>query len=92
MARKTLKIIVKGRVQGVGFRWFTRELAQTLGVTGSVRNLINGHVQVIAQADPATLDYFLEKLKEGPRFAYVEQVETEELPEAQNYSSFDVTF
>jgi len=92
MAHKTLKIIVKGRVQGVGFRWFTRELAQSVGVKGTVRNLVNGDVEVVAQADIHALDYFLSKLKEGPRFGSVEQVEVTELPDAQLFSSFDVTF
>lgn len=92
MAHKTLKIIVKGRVQGVGFRWFTRQLAQSLGVKGTVRNLYNGDVEVIAQADRDTLDYFVNKLKEGPRFGYVEEALIEELSDAPSFSSFDVTF
>jgi acylphosphatase len=65
---------VTGRVQGVGFRWSTRHQADLLGVTGWVRNRIDGSVEVFAQGDSATLDAFRAYLAEGPRHASVAAV------------------
>ena len=65
---------VTGRVQGVGFRWSTRHQAELLGVTGWVRNRIDGSVQVFAQGDSAALDAFRAYLAEGPRHASVAAV------------------
>jgi acylphosphatase len=68
---------VHGRVQGVGFRWWTRALARQLGVTGSVRNLPDGTVEVRARADPQALARLREALGAGPHGASVSAVEEE---------------
>ena len=62
---------VTGRVQGVGFRWSTRHQADLLGLTGWVRNRMDGSVEVFAQGNPAALDAFRAFLAEGPRHANV---------------------
>jgi acylphosphatase len=59
----------------VGFRWWTRGVAEELGVGGMVRNLADGSVEVRARGVSTTLDRFADKLREGPRFARVERVE-----------------
>ena len=59
--------IVEGRVQGVGFRYFTRTHAQRLGVTGWVRNRTYGDVELVAEASQEVLDQFLELIRQGPR-------------------------
>ncbi len=91
--KKTLRIIVKGRVQGVGYRWFTRQAARELGITGFVRNLMNGDVEVVAQGEEEVLNQFIQELRQGPAFAYVTDLKTEELdlPE-DKYKSFEVAF
>lgn len=91
--KKTLRIIVKGRVQGVGYRWFARQAARELGLTGFVRNLINGDVEVVAQGEEEVLNHFIQQLSQGPAFAYVTEVQTEELdiPE-DRYKSFEIAF
>jgi acylphosphatase len=61
-----VKVRIEGRVQGVGFRFWTREIARELGVRGSVRNLPDGAVQVEAQAESTSLAAFLERLGQGP--------------------------
>ncbi|GAB3114330.1 acylphosphatase [Janibacter alkaliphilus] len=57
---------VKGRVQGVGFRWWTRSQALELGLVGHARNMGDGRVEVVAQGDPAALDTLGERLGEQP--------------------------
>ncbi|HEX6908842.1 MAG TPA: acylphosphatase [Longimicrobium sp.] len=66
---------VTGRVQGVGFRWWTRSLATRLGVTGAVRNLPDGSVAVHARGSDAQLAELRSALAQGPPGARVEAVE-----------------
>ncbi len=69
---------VRGRVQGVGFRWFTTRLAERLGVVGWVRNRADGDVEGEAQAARETLTEFVSGLEAGPRWSRVEAVEITE--------------
>lgn len=66
---------VRGAVQGVGFRWWTRRLAQDLGVQGTVRNCPDGTVEVHARGSGDALDAFARALAEGPPMAVVHGVE-----------------
>lgn len=74
---------ITGRVQGVGFRDFVLRQARDLGVQGWVRNLSDGSVSCEAQASPATLDRFMARLREGPRFSRVAALEVDELSAAE---------
>jgi acylphosphatase len=76
---RRVKIIVAGRVQGVYFRYFTERKAEELGVMGSVRNLDTGHVEIIAEADDATLNAFIHWCHKGPITARVDSVDISEL-------------
>lgn len=67
--------LVKGLVQGVGFRIFTRTQAQALGLSGSVENLADGRVEVVAEGHRDDLDLLLVRLKDGPAHAEVEDIE-----------------
>lgn len=66
---------VVGRVQGVGYRYFALREAETLGVSGHVRNLPDGSVEVTAEASPEALARFEEKLRAGPSFSRVEGID-----------------
>jgi acylphosphatase len=66
---------VQGKVQGVGFRWWTRSLAQRLGVTGTVRNLPDGSVEVRANGSEEALARLREELETGPSGAEVSLIE-----------------
>jgi len=77
---KELHVRVTGRVQGVGFRWFVRERARRLGLSGWVRNLRDGSVEVAAAGDPGQLELLLGELRRGPDGAAVAKVEP--VPEA----------
>jgi len=66
---------VHGRVQGVGFRWWTRGVATRLGVAGGVRNLPDGSVEVTARGPGGALERFRAALHRGPPMARVERVD-----------------
>ena len=89
MNKKHLNITVKGKVQGVFYRASTKAVADQLGVRGTVKNLDNGGVGIEAEADPQTLEMFVEWCHEGPENAEVTSVETHE-GELKNYRNFEV--
>ena len=68
-------MIVHGRVQGVGFRYHTRIAASQLGLTGYVRNLPDGTVEIIAEGTSQSLNQLVEWAKEGPPAADVKHVD-----------------
>jgi acylphosphatase len=66
-----LHVLVRGRVQGVGFRWFVRERARETGVKGWVRNRDDGSVEVAAEGESDDLQKFVAALRRGPAGAHV---------------------
>jgi acylphosphatase len=70
-----LHIRIHGRVQGVGFRWFVREEARRLGLSGRVANLPDGGVEVEAGGEPSSLERLRRALEVGPTGATVERLE-----------------
>ncbi|MFC7878359.1 acylphosphatase [Isoptericola sp. NPDC057391] len=84
------RVRVHGRVQGVGFRWSTREAARRTGVTGVVRNLPDGTVEAEVEGPPDAVDAMLAFLREGPPGALVIGVDVEDVPPVGD-SSFDVS-
>ena len=66
---------VRGYVQGVGYRWFARQRAQALGLTGYARNEADGSVQVVAEGERALLERLLAELRRGPEEADVSDIE-----------------
>lgn len=73
------RLVVRGRVQGVGFRWFVREHARRLGLAGRVRNLPDGSVDVEAGGDAEALDQLERYLGKGPSGATVQSVDVIDL-------------
>ena len=71
---KAFRFIVSGRVQGVGFRWFVLNEATKLGINGTVKNLVDGSVEVFAQAEIDLIYKFKEVLEKGTSFSRVEKV------------------
>jgi acylphosphatase len=72
---ETLDAVVRGRVQGVGYRWFAQREAIALGLTGWVANEPDGSVRCLATGSRAALETFAERLREGPPSAAVHGVE-----------------
>ncbi len=85
-------IFISGRVQGVGFRHFTKTHARSLGVKGWVRNLQDGRVEAIFQGDEQLVNQLIEKCKRGPRSAYVQSIEVDEEKEEDAFTEFKVRF
>ena len=67
---------IEGRVQGVGFRYFTRRTARSLGLTGFVRNLPDGSVEAVAEGEDDRLAALERELQRGPSGAWVDRVES----------------
>jgi acylphosphatase len=72
-----LRAVVRGEVQGVGYRWSVQRLARRLGLTGYAENLPDGSVRVEAEGDPEQLDELEAFLRGGPRFAEVDRLDSE---------------
>jgi len=87
-----LEAIVKGRVQGVGFRYHVSTQARQLALTGYVRNLWDGSVEVVAEGPKARVDKLLSYLQAGPRPAWVRDMVVMWQPATGEFLSFEVRF
>jgi acylphosphatase len=87
-----LHAIVQGRVQGVSFRYYTQRRARELGLTGYVRNLWDGTVEVVAEGRRSGLDQLLAFLQVGPRAAFVTQVDVRWLTPTKDLNRFEVRY
>ncbi len=84
------ELTVTGRVQGVGFRWYVKHLAQDMGVRGYVRNLPDSSVRIIAQAEQDILERFGTEVRMGNRHALVAEVHIIPLDHASEYYDFEI--
>jgi acylphosphatase len=84
------RFLVRGRVQGVGFRWFVEREAQILGIAGWVRNNHDGSVEVLAQGTRDQLLGLHSRLRDGPRAARVDAVEVSDARPVAGLSSFRI--
>ena len=86
-------MIVKGLVQGVGFRWFVSRHAQTLGLRGFVANLHDGSVEIEVAGDRGMIEELIKQVRVGPRSAHVSNVHIEWIEGDTNedqYSHFEI--
>ena len=83
-------IVVKGMVQGVGFRYFVRQQAGRLGLCGSVRNLYDGNVDIQVQGDRSLIEEFIDIVKVGPRSARVIDLLIEWKETSAEFTRFDI--
>jgi acylphosphatase len=84
------RFLVRGRVQGVGFRWFVEREAHILGIAGWVRNNHDGSVEVLAQGTRDQLSGLHAWLREGPPAARVDAVEVSEARPVDGLNSFRI--
>ena len=88
--RVARRFVVSGRVQGVGFRYFTQDRARLEGLTGVARNLPDGRVEIVAEGDEASLVRLERSIRRGPSHASVEHVEVDALAATGGYVGFTV--
>jgi acylphosphatase len=89
---KTYDVLISGRVQGVGFRYFTVSRAENYGVKGYVKNTPEGKVQIICQGEQDELDSFISAVKKGPSFSVITDIRIEEAPEEKKYNTFEIKY
>lgn len=87
-----LHLVVEGRVQGVGFRQFVIHYANQLVLTGWVRNLSGGDVEVLAEGPQEDLEKLLKIVQRGPQSAVVRNVQVEWDTASGNFVDFDVEY
>ena len=90
--KKRIHAFVSGRVQGVGFRWTTLDAARQLKIVGWVRNLMDGRVEVMSEAEENNLKQFIELLRRGPRYAKVKGVEVKWLDSTGEFKEFKMKY
>jgi len=88
----THRFIVRGRVQGVGFRYFALRAARRFGITGTVRNMADGSVEAIAQGSDDAVAGFHAELERGPSYGHVDSVHESLIEGSRAYSGFDVVY
>jgi len=86
----TRKYILTGRVQGVGFRWFTRHIADKYKIKGYVKNEYDGSVVVVSQGLMDNIESFETELSRGPSYARVQNMSTEPPDNDDIYQRFEI--
>jgi acylphosphatase len=90
MERQRLRILYSGRVQGVGFRYTVRTLATGFEVTGTVRNLPDGRVEVTAEGSRVELDGFREAIQDSELSHFIQQEQAEWSPAKNEFRGFEI--
>ena len=86
---KNIQIIVYGKVQGVSFRSFAKQNADSLHINGYTKNLKDGSLKIVAEGEEQKIQEFVEKIKVGPPDAKVENVSIVERGYMQNFTAFE---
>jgi acylphosphatase len=83
-------IIVHGRVQGVGFRYFVHHAGSRLGLTGNVRNCSDSTVEIVVEGPSGKMADFIKEVETGPGIARVDRVNVADIPVRGDYSTFSI--
>jgi len=83
-------VVTSGLVQGVGFRYFVYNKAISLTLTGYVRNLFSGDVEIEAEGDRSLVEEFIKQVKVGPRAAHIKNMKIEWIKCIETHSGFEV--
>jgi acylphosphatase len=87
-----VRVFAGGRVQGVAYRFFAEKSAARLGLTGWVRNLDDGRVEVLAEGAAGPVESFLERLQQGPSLARVDSFEVRRERSTGEFADFRIVF
>jgi acylphosphatase len=90
MAARAKQIVVHGRVQGVGFRYFVQHVGNRLGLAGNVRNCPDSTVEIVVEGDANKIADFIKQVEQGPALARVQRVEVVDIPIQGTYGSFSI--
>jgi acylphosphatase len=85
------RIIVRGRVQGVGYRYFAYSWAEKLGLNGWVRNNWDGSVESEVEGDRSAVEEYIAQMRVGPRWGHVSDAVVEYKPYEGSYTRFDIS-
>jgi len=89
---KTFRVLLSGRVQGVGFRYFAENRAFEFNVKGYVRNTVDNKVEVVCQGLEKDIESFISDLKKGPAFSHVIRCEILGISSSEVYDSFRIKY
>lgn len=92
MPKHAVHMVASGRVQGVGFRFFVRQQATARGLSGWVRNLPDGSVEIHAEGDRELLEDLVVRVEEGPTFGRVDNLAVDWQEPAGSYYQFTIEF
>jgi acylphosphatase len=90
--RSAFFAVIRGRVQGVGFRYSACDEASRLGITGWVRNAVDGSVEVLAEGRKADLSAFESWLRKGPSSAEIEEVAVKPCVAVKSFRRFSIEY
>ena len=90
--KETYNLLLSGRVQGVGFRYFAEVRAERYNIKGFVRNTYDNKVEIVCQGESDNLDKFILEVKKGPSFSHIKQVDVEEISDAPDYDMFEIKY
>ena len=85
-------ILIKGRVQGVNFRYNIQRRANALSITGWVKNLANGDVEVVMEGEEDKVNELIDFCKHGPTYAHVSDIEINEEKFVGEFNGFEIRF
>ncbi|MCM8764957.1 MAG: acylphosphatase [Candidatus Omnitrophica bacterium] len=83
---------ISGEVQGVGFRWYAKTIADNFGINGWVRNMADGRVEIIAEAEPENLKFFTDKMKTSYLGLNIHRIKIEKEQATGEFNNFKIIF
>ena len=89
--KKGVHAFVVGQVQGVGFRYYVHRVARRYMLSGWVRNLVDGQVEIMVEGDENELGHFIDEVKKGSRWSHVDDVKVEWVDYQNQFRSFEIT-
>ncbi|MBI3011329.1 MAG: acylphosphatase [Candidatus Omnitrophica bacterium] len=90
--KKRLHVFYSGRVHGVGFRMTAEEVARELGIVGWVKNLRDGRVEVVAEAEEEVLERFLNAIRTGPMKPFIQREEVSWDHASDSFDEFEIRY
>ena len=87
---KAIRVLVRGLVQGVGYRYFAERAARHLGLRGYVRNLADGRVEAVAAGEDEAIEAFVEQLRQGPAAGSVAGLEVSPTTLEETVTRFEI--